>query len=91
VFFSYPYGSTTNEEDGLMRKLTITLAAAALALGSMALSVSAQTQQPGAASLHAQAQNATPIHQAACRGFGRHCPPGSHWVCGPARCWCALC
>jgi Spy/CpxP family protein refolding chaperone len=67
-----------------MRKLTITLAAAALALGSMVLSVSAQTQQPGAASLHTQAQ-------AACRGFGRHCPPGSRWVCGPAHCWCAPC
>ncbi|MGB6542577.1 MAG: hypothetical protein WBF03_17115 [Xanthobacteraceae bacterium] len=74
-----------------MRKLTIPLAAAALALGAMALSASAQNQQPGAASLHAQAQKATPIHQAACRGFGRHCLPGSRWVCGPAHCWCAPC
>ena len=74
-----------------MRKLTITLAVAALALGSMALSAGAQNQQPGAASLHSQAQNATPIHRTACVGFGRHCPPGFHWVCGPARCWCAPC
>ena len=74
-----------------MRKLTIALAAATLALGAMALPATAQTQQPGAASLHAQARNATPIHEAACRGFGRHCPPGSHWVCGPMRCWCAPC
>jgi Ni/Co efflux regulator RcnB len=74
-----------------MKRLTITLAVAALALGSMALSASAQNQQRGAASLGSQAQNATPIHQAACRGFGRHCGPGFHWVCGPARCWCAPC
>jgi hypothetical protein len=75
----------------VIRKLTIALAVAALVLGSMVLSASAQTQQPGAASLQAQARNATPIHEAACRGFGRHCPPGSHWVCGPMRCWCAPC
>jgi len=74
-----------------MRRLTMTLAAAALVLGSMALSADAQTQQRGAASLNAQAQNATPIRQAACRGYGRHCPPGFHWVCGPGRCWCAPC
>ena len=72
-----------------MRKLTTTLAAAAFALGAMALAATAQTQ--GAAAIHAQAQNATPIHQAACGGWGRWCPPGLHRVCGPARCWCAPC
>jgi hypothetical protein len=75
-----------------MRKLTVTLAAAALVLGSMALSASAQTQQSGANSLHSLAQNATPItKQAACRGWGRWCPPG--WVrrCGPWRCRCVPC
>lgn len=74
-----------------MKKLTITVAAAALLLGSMALTAGAQTQQPGAASLHAQAQNATPITKAACMGWGRWCPPGRHRVCGPMRCWCAPC
>ena len=72
-----------------MGKLAITLAAAALMLGSLAWSADAQTQ--GAASIHAQAQIATPIHKAACGGPGRYCPPGRHRVCGPARCWCAPC
>jgi hypothetical protein len=72
-----------------MRKLTITLAAAALVLGSMALTASAQPQS--ASSVHAQAQNVTPIHKAACFGVGRWCPPGRHHVCGPYRCWCAPC
>jgi hypothetical protein len=74
-----------------MRKITMTLAAALFVLGSMAVA-SAQTQQPGAASLHGQAQNATIIHKAACGGvWGRHCRPGRHWVCGPYHCWCAPC
>jgi len=73
-----------------MGKLALTLAAAALVLGSVALSASAQTQ--GASSvLNAQAQNATIIHKTACGGFGRWCGPGMHRVCGPARCWCAPC
>jgi len=74
-----------------MRKITLTSAAALLVLASMAVA-NAQTQAPGASNLHAQAQNATPIHKAACGGvWGRHCPPGRHWVCGPYRCWCAPC
>ncbi len=74
-----------------MQKITMTLAAALFVLGSIAVA-SAQTQAPGAASVHAQAQNATIIHKAACGGvWGRHCPPGRHWVCGPYRCWCAPC
>jgi len=73
-----------------MNKLAITLAAAALMLGSV-LSAGAQTQQPG--SLHALSQNATPaVTLAACNGaWGRWCPPGRHRVCGPYRCWCAAC
>ncbi len=71
-----------------MKTLTMTLAAA-FALGTMALAANAQTQ--GAATIHAQAQNATPIHKAACGGWGRWCPPGRHRVCGPMRCWCAPC
>ncbi len=63
-----------------MRKLTLTLTAAAFALGTMAFAVNAQTQQLGAASLHAQLQNATPIvRQIACNGrWGPWCRPG--WV-----------
>ncbi len=58
-----------------MRKITLTLAAALFALGSMAVA-NAQTQAPGASSLYTQVQNATSIHKAACGGvWGRHCPP----------------
>jgi hypothetical protein len=74
-----------------MRKLTLTLAAAALVLGTMAMQASAQTSS-GAASVHAAVQNATPIvKQAACRGYGRYCPPGTVRACGPYRCWCRPC
>ena len=74
-----------------MRKLTMTLAAAALMLGTMAIAANAQTQAPGAAGIEAQIKNYTPIEQAACRGFGRWCPPGFVRRCGPYRCWCARC
>ena len=66
-----------------MTKVTVTLAAAAVFLGSMALTASAQTQRPGAAALHAQAQNFTPmIQQVACGGFGPRCGPGWTYYCG---------
>jgi hypothetical protein len=72
-----------------MRKLTRTLAMAALVLGSMAVTANAQTQ--GASSIHALT-NATPIvKQAACRGYGPYCPPGYVRACGPYRCWCRPC
>jgi len=74
-----------------MKKLAVTFSAAALLLGTMAIAANAQTQQPGAASVHALVQNATPIKQAACRGFGPYCPPGTTRRCGPYRCWCAPC
>jgi hypothetical protein len=76
-----------------MKKLTMTLTAAAFMLGSMALAANAQTQQAGAASVHALSQNATPIvTQAACRGFGPYCGPGTTRVCAPFRgCWCRPC
>ena len=75
-----------------MRKLAMTLTAAAFVLGTMAISANAQTAS-GAANLHAQIHNATPIvKQAACRGFGAHCPPGYTWTCGYyGRCWCRPC
>lgn len=75
-----------------MRKLTLTLTAAVLALGTMALTANAQTLGPAAANFHAQIQNATPIvKQAACRGWGPYCPPGFVRACGPFRCWCRPC
>jgi hypothetical protein len=75
-----------------MRKFTLTLTAAALVLGSLVISASAQSQQAGAASMHALTKNATPIvTQAACGGFGPYCGPGYTRVCGPYRCWCRPC
>jgi Spy/CpxP family protein refolding chaperone len=66
-----------------MKKLALALMATTFALSISALTVSAQTQS-GVGSLHAQAQNFTPIvKQAACNGtFGPWCGPG--WV---RRCW----
>ena len=67
-------------EESLMRKLTITLATAALVFGAMALPASAQNEHRGAASIHAL-KNATPIvKQAACNGMTGGCgwaPAGS--------------
>jgi Conotoxin len=74
-----------------MRKLTMTLTAAVLMLGTMAMAANAQTQAPGAAGLHAQIQNATLFKKAACNGWGPYCPPGTVRRCGPYRCWCAPC
>jgi hypothetical protein len=79
-----------------MKQLTVTFAAAALALGTLGLRANAQTQQPTAASFHAQMiQNATPIvKQAACRGWGGGCGPGWFLVCRGLifrRCWCRPC
>jgi hypothetical protein len=66
-----------------MRKLSLTLTTAALALGMTALVASAQTQHLGIANLHGQLHNATPIvKQAACRGPGRWCGPGFVRRCG---------
>jgi len=78
-----------------MRRLTMTLAAASLVLGSMALTANAQTQGLGAAGVHAQLQNATPIvRQAACNGttgaYG--CGPGWVRACdGYGHCRCVHC
>ena len=67
-----------------MRTLALTLTAAALVLGTMAMTASAQTQSPGAASLHALLKNATPIAKpAACNGRtgSEGCGPGWVWRC----------
>jgi hypothetical protein len=66
----------------LMRKLGMILTAAALALGTMALTANAQTAHPGAAVLNGQLHNFTPIiEKAACNGttgaYG--CGPGYVW------------
>jgi hypothetical protein len=73
-----------------MRKLAITLSAAALLLGVAALSADAQTQT-GASSFHALMRNATPIvKDAACPGEAKdRCPRGKYWFCkAPNVCSC---
>jgi protein-S-isoprenylcysteine O-methyltransferase Ste14 len=85
----FRFGSPANQEESLMRKITMTLAVAVFVLGSMTL-VNAQTQAPGASSIQVQAQQATPIMKTGCFRWGR-CPPGRHWVCGRYHCGCAFC
>lgn len=74
-----------------MRTFSLTLAAAALMLATTGIAANAQTQAAGVARLHAQVQIATPLHKAACRGFGPYCPPGTTRVCGRWRCFCRPC
>jgi hypothetical protein len=72
-----------------MRKLAIIMTAALAMLFVGALGWNAEaTTVPGAAT----AKNYSPIvKETACRGWGRHCPPGFIWRCGPYRCWCRPC
>ena len=74
-----------------MAKIAITLAMAVLMLGSLAMLNAAQSQQAGGASLRAQAQNASPLRLAGCRGWSAGCRAGTHRVCGPYHCWCRVC
>jgi hypothetical protein len=73
-----------------MRKLSLMIAAGAaiLMVGSFAWTADAATTNgiPSAA-----AKNYSPVHPAACQGYGPHCPPGSTWTCGGGNCWCRLC
>jgi hypothetical protein len=67
-----------------MRKLTLTLTAAAFVLGTMAIAANAQSQLLGAKSLQKQIENATPIAPitpAACNGRTgvMGCGPGWIW------------
>ena len=78
-----------------MRKITMMLTGVAFVLGALAISAGAQTQSLGAASFHAQLQNATPIvTKAACNGGTgvRGCGGGYYWACGPyGNCRCVHC
>ncbi len=76
-----------------MRKLAIALGvtAAVLLAGGLALNADAASWKAGTYNLPSVAKNYSPIEKTACNGWGRHCPPGYHWFCGPMRCWCKLC
>ena len=76
-----------------MKKLILTLSATVFVLGALALPASAQTEQCGAANIHAL-KNATPIvRQAACNGGTGYCGCGPGWIsaCAPRCCRCVPC
>jgi len=80
-----------------MRKLFVaaTASAAILLAGSLAWKAEAQTSRP-AAIVGSGTENFSPVERgtiqpAACRGWGRHCPPGRIWVCRPRGCFCRWC
>jgi len=72
-----------------MRKLAIALgvSAAVLFAGGIAWKADATTWRSGTLNLHSAAKNYSPVEPAACYGWGKHCPPGFKWFCGPYRCW----
>ena len=70
-----------------MRKIALTLTAAAFVFGTFAIAANAQTHSLGAAGFHAQMKSATPIVTlAACNGRtgGHGCGAGFIW--NGARC-----
>ena len=84
----------SNEAEGLLRKLTMTLTVAALILGAIASQASAQNVNRGAICPANALKNATPIvTQAACTGWtGRcGCGPGFISACRDRCCRCVPC
>ncbi len=76
-----------------MRKLALIVAFAALVSGAGFYAWNAEaTTATAAATLGTPAKNYSPlVKETACGGWGRHCPPGFIWTCGPVRCWCRPC
>jgi hypothetical protein len=77
-----------------MRSLTIALAIMASIGFAASFAPSAQSAAGGNLGKLSLPAPTSPVQPAACGGRpGPHCPPGSHWVCGPYghRCWCAPC
>jgi hypothetical protein len=74
-----------------MRKLAVTVMAAATILLVGSLASKADPASSTGTAIPKAAKNFSPIQEAACRGFGPHCPPGFTWTCGGGRCWCRPC
>jgi hypothetical protein len=72
-----------------MRKLVVSAAVILLVI-SMGWTANAATTAPVSAIPNAS-RNYSPVHEAACRGWGRWCGPGYVRACGPYRCWCRPC
>jgi len=71
--------------------IALGVAAAVLFAGGVAWKADATTWRTGTLNLPGAAKTYSPIEKTACTGWGRHCPPGFHWFCGPVRCWCRPC
>lgn len=81
-------------EEGLMRKLTMTLAAAMLVLGAIAMTTGAEAQGIHPSSVCQAVKNFTPyIKEAGCHGKTGYCGCGAGWVtsCAPKCCKCVPC
>jgi hypothetical protein len=75
-----------------MRKLALIVAFAALVSGAGFYAWNAEATTASAAATLGASKNYSPlVKETACRGWGRHCPPGFIWRCGPWRCWCRPC
>ena len=76
-----------------MRKLAIALSvlAAVAFAGGVAWKAEATTWKSGTLNLPSAAKNQSPVEQTACYGWGRFCPPGYRWGCGPYKCKCRPC
>lgn len=75
-----------------MRKIAITLAAAAAVLLAGAYGFHADaTVGSGTLGLPIAAKNFSPVDRVSCRTKGPLCPLGYTRVCRPFKCWCARC
>lgn len=74
-----------------MRKLAVTVVAAATMLLAGSLACKADPAWSTGTAIPKAAKNFSPIQEAACQGAGPHCPPGFTWTCGGGRCWCRPC
>jgi hypothetical protein len=75
-----------------MRSVAIVLAVAASVLAFSAFAWKAEATMPvQSGTLSTMVKKFSQVERTACRGWGKHCPPGFVWTCRPARCWCAPC
>ena len=75
-----------------MRTLAIALGVAAMLFaGSLEWKADATPLKFGTYNLPSAAKNYSAVEQTACYGWGRYCPPGYVWRCGPYRCKCRPC
>jgi len=75
-----------------MRKFGVALAVGAALLIAGSLSWKAEaTSAVTSEALPAMVKKFSLIEKAACSGWGKHCPQGYIWRCGPYRCACRPC